>query len=76
MQITVLAATQNSAPKAMAGDNQIITLPVNSITLSGSWFDRMEDISAYLWTKKRGPSAGSISNPSSASTTIKESAGR
>ena len=72
VQITVLAAKQNSAPKAMAGDNQIITLPVNSITLSGSGSDADGSISAYLWTKKGGPSAGSISNPSSASTTIKD----
>ena len=55
---------------ANAGGNQTITLPTNSITLNGSGsFAVGGTITSYTWTKKSGPTGGSITSPSSASTT-------
>ena len=53
VQITVNAA--NIPPTANAGTDQSITLPVNSVTLSGSGTDPDGTISAYSWTKISGP---------------------
>jgi hypothetical protein len=69
--ITVSSATPppNQAPVVNAGSNQTITLPVSSVTLSGSATDADGTIASYLWTKVSG-TGGTISNPSSASTTV------
>ena len=69
MQVTVNPAP-NIAPTANAGANQIITFPINSITLSGSGTDPDGTISAYQWTKLSGPAAGTITNAASAATTV------
>ena len=50
--------------------NQTITLPTNTVTLSGSGTDADGNITAYLWTKISGPTAGTITNPNSATTTV------
>ena len=59
----------NQAPSANAGADKTITLPANSVTLSGSGSDPDGSIAAYSWTKVSG-GAATISSPSSASTTI------
>jgi hypothetical protein len=69
MQVTV-NPDPNIAPTANAGINQTITLPTNSVTLSGSGNDPDGSIAAYLWTKIAGPAGPSITNPSSASTAV------
>jgi hypothetical protein len=69
VQITV-NPTVNIAPTASAGADQTITLPTNTVTLNGSGTDSDGTIASYSWTKTAGPSAGTISNPSSAATTI------
>lgn len=46
----------NPAPTAYAGDDETITLPVNSIQLSGSGFDENGTIVSYHWDKIAGPS--------------------
>ena len=69
MQVIVNAAT-NIPPVANAGPNQTITLPTNSITFAGSGTDPDGSISAYLWTKIAGPTAGTITNPASATSTV------
>ena len=69
MKVTVNAAP-NQAPTAEAGLNQTITLPVNTITLSGSGTDPDGTITAYLWTKISGPASGLIANINSATTTV------
>ena len=63
MQVTVNAA--NIPPTANAGQNQVITLPTNYVTLSGSGTDADGNIVGYLWTKISGPTAGTITNPNS-----------
>ena len=67
--VTVNAAA-NISPIANAGPDQTIILPVNTITLSGSGSDADGTVSSYAWTKISGPSSYSITNASSAVTTI------
>lgn len=70
MQVTVNPAPPNILPVANAGADQTITLPTNSVTLSGSGTDPDGNITAYQWTKISGPAVGSITNPTSATTTV------
>jgi parallel beta-helix repeat protein len=70
VSITVNPAA-NIPPTAIAGSSQTITLPTNSITLNGSGIDSDGTIASYLWTKVSGPSTYTISNSSSATTSVK-----
>ena len=69
MQVTVNAAA-NIPPTANAGPDQTITLPTNSVTLTGSGTDPDGTVTAYLWTKISGPAAGTITSPNTAGTTV------
>lgn len=62
-------AAANVAPTANAGAAQTITLPVSSITLSGSGTDTDGSIAAYQWTKTAG-TGSTIANATSATTTV------
>jgi hypothetical protein len=61
MQLTVNPAP-NVAPTANAGVDRTITLPVNTITLSGSGTDPDGSIASYAWIKISGPVAGTMTN--------------
>ena len=63
------ASTTNTPPTANAGADQTITLPTNSVTLTGTGTDVGGSISAYAWSKV-STLAGTITAPSSATTTI------
>jgi hypothetical protein len=69
VQVTV-NPDPNIAPTANAGPDQVITLPTNTTTLSGSGNDPDGTITAYNWTKISGPAAGTIVNATSAATAI------
>ncbi len=56
-RLTVNEATVNQPPVASAGANQTITLPLNSINLTGSGSDPDGTIASYQWTKVSGPTA-------------------
>jgi dienelactone hydrolase len=60
----------NIAPTANAGADKVITLPTNSVTVAGSGTDSDGGITGYSWTKTSGPAGGTITSPSSATTTI------
>jgi parallel beta-helix repeat protein len=64
------ASTKNQPPTAIAGTNQTITLPVNSVYLSGSGTDADGYISSYKWTQISGPSSVNISNSTSPGTNV------
>ena len=49
--------TVNRPPVPNAGTDRIITLPTNSLTLTGSATDPDGTIASYLWTKVSGPAA-------------------
>jgi hypothetical protein len=62
--------TVNSTPVANAGTNKIVNLPTNTTTLNGSGTDTDGTIATYAWVKVSGPTGGSITSPTTASTNI------
>lgn len=67
--VTVIPAapTANQAPNARAGNNIILTLPVNGTSLNGNTsFDVDGVITAYQWTQVSGPSQITIGSNASA----------
>jgi lysophospholipase L1-like esterase/dienelactone hydrolase len=59
----------NTLPVARAGNDQTITLPANSVTLSGSTSsDNNGAIISYQWTQVAGPSAAVLSAPGAMNT--------
>jgi hypothetical protein len=61
----------NKPPVAIAGTDQILTLPVNSTSLDGSTSaDLDSNITTYQWTKVSGPSSFSLSNLRTAQTQL------
>lgn len=64
-------AAAYTAPTANAGGAQSITLPTNSVTLSGSGAGTNgATISSYAWTKSSGPASGSINASGSTTTAV------
>ncbi|MBX3255048.1 MAG: T9SS type A sorting domain-containing protein [Chitinophagaceae bacterium] len=69
--VTVTVKAAPLPPVADAGDAQTITLPVNSVTLNaGKSTAPAGEIKTYVWTKTFGPAAGTITQNSSAVTTV------
>ena len=62
---------ENKVPVADAGASKTITLPVNSVTLTGTGTDADGQVVAYLWSQVSGPGSTTIVNPGSPSTQIK-----
>ncbi|HYG19111.1 MAG TPA: gliding motility-associated C-terminal domain-containing protein [Ohtaekwangia sp.] len=60
----------NIPPVANAGANDQITLPVNTISLTGSGSDTDGTISTYLWQQVNGPSPADFTTPGSANTNV------
>ncbi len=73
VSVTVNAAAPppNQLPTANAGTNQTITLPVNSITVSGTGTDSDGTITAYQWSMISGPSTPAIETPNNAQSVIR-----
>jgi len=62
----------NKPPIAVAGPDQVITLPADSISLDGSASNDPDGkISEWLWTKISGPASFAIANATSAKTLVK-----
>lgn len=68
--LTETFSTINQPPVANAGSDKTITLPANSLTLSGSGHDNDGSIKSYKWAKGAGPLPFTICSPTSATTTI------
>ncbi len=69
IQVTV-TPDPNIHPIANAGADQIIILPINAVTLSGSGNDPDGTIASYTWTKVSGAAGPAITNTSSLATTV------
>jgi len=70
-QVTVNPAVPvPGAPSANAGADQTITLPTNSVSLSGSGSETNGTIVGYQWTQVSGPSTATITTPGQAQTTV------
>jgi hypothetical protein len=62
----------NKPPTAVAGPNQIITLPTDSVSLDGNASsDPDGTISEWLWTKISGPASFIFNNSATAKTVVK-----
>ncbi|MFL5739990.1 MAG: PKD domain-containing protein [Flavisolibacter sp.] len=61
----------NKIPVANAGSSTTITLPTDSLTVTGTGIDPDGKIIAYLWSEVSGPASTTIVNPGSPSTKIK-----
>src|SRR4026207_2158487 len=62
----------NKPPTAVAGPDQVITLPTDSVSLDGNASsDPDGTISEWLWTKISGPASFNFSNASIAKTVVK-----
>ncbi|RDV16716.1 T9SS C-terminal target domain-containing protein [Pontibacter diazotrophicus] len=59
----------NESPVASAGTDKTITLPANSVSLSGSGIDSDGTISSYSWSKVSGPTV-TLSGATSANLTV------
>src|SRR5207253_10120535 len=59
----------NQPPVSNAGPDKTITLPANSVTLTGTGSDADGSIASYAWTKVSG-TGGTIASPAAASTSI------
>jgi len=57
-------------PVADAGADQSITLPLSSVTLSGSGSEQGGKIISYSWSQNGGPNTAVIATPSAASTIV------
>jgi len=65
-------AEKNKTPIAVAGPDQAITLPIDSVSLDGrSSSDPDGSISNYLWTKISGPVSSKILKPSDSISKLK-----
>jgi hypothetical protein len=67
------STTTNVLPVANAGADQSVTLPTNSVTLTGSGTDSDGTISSYAWTKVSGSTAtlsGATTNKLTASSLV------
>jgi predicted esterase len=61
----------NVAPVANAGNAQTITLPTNSVSLSGSGsYDSDGTITSYVWSQAGGPGNASFTNANAANTSV------
>ncbi len=60
----------NQAPTANAGNNIVITLPVNSTTLNGSGADADGTIASYAWSRVSGPTTFTLGTAAAATTTL------
>ncbi|MES1223263.1 MAG: hypothetical protein ABUT20_47655, partial [Bacteroidota bacterium] len=62
----------NKPPIAIAGPDQVITLPTDSVLLDGSSSsDPDGKISEWLWTKISGPASFTIIKPNDSTTKVK-----
>ena len=60
----------NVVPTADAGSPKAITLPVNTVTLTGTGADSDGTIVAYVWSQVSGPSATVIVHPGAPTTAV------
>jgi hypothetical protein len=61
---------EDNVPVANAGASQTITLPVDSVKVTGTGTDADGQVVAYLWSQVSGPVAATIVNPGSPTTSI------
>ncbi|NXJ08448.1 K319L protein, partial [Odontophorus gujanensis] len=70
-EVTVIVQPENNKPpKADAGPDKELTLPVDSTTLDGSKSSDDQKITSFLWEKTRGPDGVKLENANSSIATV------
>ncbi|KAF1541214.1 hypothetical protein FQV20_0012941, partial [Eudyptula albosignata] len=70
-EVTVIVQPENNKPpKADAGPDKELTLPVDSTTLDGSKSSDDQKIISFLWEKTRGPDGVKLENANSSVATV------
>uniref|UniRef100_A0A8C3JF31 KIAA0319 like n=1 Tax=Calidris pygmaea TaxID=425635 RepID=A0A8C3JF31_9CHAR len=70
-EVTVIVQPENNKPpKADAGPDKELTLPVDSTTLDGSKSSDDQKIVSFLWEKTRGPDGVKLENANSSIATV------
>ncbi|XP_074832357.1 dyslexia-associated protein KIAA0319-like protein homolog isoform X2 [Carettochelys insculpta] len=70
-EVTVIVQPENNKPpKADAGPDKELTLPVDSTTLDGSKSSDDQKIVSFLWEKTRGPEGVKLENANSSIATV------
>ncbi|NXN91727.1 K319L protein, partial [Rhinopomastus cyanomelas] len=70
-EVTVIVQPENNKPpKADAGPDKELTLPVDSTTLDGSKSSDDQKIVSFLWEKTRGPGGVRLENANSSVATV------
>ncbi|MHA4808139.1 PKD domain-containing protein [Flavitalea flava] len=69
-KVTVNPGIVPGPPSASAGNDQVITLPANTATLTGSGTETNGTIVSYTWTQLSGPSTATIATPGQAQTNL------
>ncbi|NXF11456.1 K319L protein, partial [Smithornis capensis] len=70
-EVTVIVQPENNKPpKADAGPDKELTLPVDSTTLDGSKSSDDQKIVSFLWEKTRGPDGVKLENATSSIATV------
>ncbi|XP_068850569.1 dyslexia-associated protein KIAA0319-like protein homolog [Aphelocoma coerulescens] len=70
-EVTVIVQPENNKPpKADAGPDKELTLPVDSTTLDGSKSSDDQKIVFFLWEKTRGPDGVKLENANSSTATV------
>ncbi|NXX46078.1 K319L protein, partial [Tricholaema leucomelas] len=70
-EVTVIVQPENNKPpKADAGPDKELTLPVDSTTLDGSKSSDDQKIVSFLWQKTRGPDGVKLENANSSIATV------
>ncbi|WP_158267430.1 PKD domain-containing protein [Adhaeribacter arboris] len=62
INVIVNSTTTNAAPVANAGSDITVTLPTNTLTLSGTGTDKDGTIKQYIWNQVSGPNTAKLSN--------------
>ncbi len=70
--ITVIEEATNEAPVVNAGTDRQITLPVNSVIITGEATDADGTVNSILWTQRSGPSSATISNAATLTATFSD----
>lgn len=68
--VQIVVKSVNSVPRADAGPDQSVTLPLQAVSLGG--FDTPPNGAAIQWVKLRGPSGGTIVSPTASFTKVIE----
>lgn len=63
------SSSTNQPPTANAGSDKNITLPTNSVALTGSGTDPENNISGYRWTQISGPNTATLSGATTTNVT-------